>query len=77
MTGSDPPNHTRLRALINKAFVPHLIEQMRPRLQALMDELLDTVAARGEMDLVRDLGIPLSSNGSSSGIRIAAPRGCR
>ncbi len=59
LIGSDPPNHTRLRALINKAFIPRIIEQMRPRLQALIDELLDALEPRGEMDLVRDLAYPL------------------
>ena len=59
LIGSDPPNHTRLRALINKAFIPRIIEQMRPRLQALIDELLDATMARGRMDLVRDLAYPL------------------
>jgi pimeloyl-[acyl-carrier protein] synthase len=59
LIGSDPPDHTRLRALINKAFIPRIIEQMRPRLHALVDQLLDAVEARGEMDLVRDLAYPL------------------
>ena len=59
LIGSDPPNHTRLRALINKAFIPRLIEALRPRLQALVDELIDAVTARGEMDLIRDLAYPL------------------
>ena len=59
LISSDPPNHTRLRALITKAFIPRVIEQLRPRLQVLVDELLDTVQARGEMDLVRDLAYPL------------------
>src|SRR4051812_11839855 len=59
LIGSDPPNHTRLRALINKAFVPRVIDQMRDRLQRLIDELIDAVVARGEMDLVRDLAYPL------------------
>jgi cytochrome P450 len=59
LIGSDPPHHTRLRALINKAFVPRLIEQMRPRLQALIDELLDAVVPSGSMDVVADLAYPL------------------
>jgi pimeloyl-[acyl-carrier protein] synthase len=59
LIGSDPPNHTRLRALINKAFVPRIIDQMRSRLQALIDELIDAVLPRGQMDLVRDLAYPL------------------
>ena len=45
LISSDPPNHTRLRALVNKAFTPRIVEQLRPRIQALVDELLDAVAA--------------------------------
>jgi cytochrome P450 len=59
LIGSDPPNHTRLRALINKAFVPRIVDQMRDRLQGLIDELIDAVQAQGQMDLVRDLAYPL------------------
>jgi cytochrome P450 PksS len=39
MLDVDPPDHTRLRALVNKAFTPRLIEHMRDRVQALTDEL--------------------------------------
>ena len=59
LISSDPPNHTRLRALVNKAFAPRAIEQLRPRIQHLVDELLDAVQPRGEMDIVRDLAYPL------------------
>ena len=59
LIGSDPPNHTRMRALINKAFVPRTIDQMRGRLQGLIDELIDAALPRGQMDLVRDLAYPL------------------
>src|SRR5689334_16128768 len=38
---SDPPDHTRLRGLVNKAFTPRVIDTMRPRIQAIIDELLD------------------------------------
>jgi cytochrome P450 len=55
----DPPDHTRLRALVSKAFTPRLIEQMRERIQALTDELLDKVEARGRMDVIRDYALPL------------------
>jgi cytochrome P450 len=55
----DPPDHTRLRALVNKAFTPRLIEQMRGRVQGLTEELLDNVAERGSMDLIRDYALPL------------------
>jgi cytochrome P450 len=55
----DPPRHTRLRRLVNKAFTPRVVENLRPRIQAIVDELLDRVAARGEMELMRDLAGPL------------------
>jgi len=48
----DPPDHARLRALVQKAFTPRLIERMRPRIQAIADELLDAVEGRGEMYLI-------------------------
>jgi cytochrome P450 len=56
---SDPPAHTRLRRLVNKAFTPRVVEGLRGRVQGLVDELLDVVAARGEMELIRDLAYPL------------------
>jgi len=59
MLDLDPPDHTRLRALVHKAFTPRLIEQMRARVQTLADELLETVASKGEMDLIRDYALPL------------------
>jgi cytochrome P450 len=55
----DPPNHTRLRKLVSKAFTPRAIERWRPRVQAVTDQLLDRVAAQGEMDLVADLALPV------------------
>lgn len=48
----DPPNHTRLRRLVSKAFTPRMVEQLRPRVQAIAEALLDAVAGRGEMDLI-------------------------
>jgi cytochrome P450 len=59
LISSDPPNHTRLRGLVNKAFTPRMVERLRPRVQQLVDELLDVVAPHGEMDAVRDLAYPL------------------
>lgn len=55
----DPPDHTRLRSLVNKAFSPKVVESMRARVQALVDGLLDRVAATGRLDVVSDLGYPL------------------
>jgi cytochrome P450 len=59
MLDLDAPDHTRLRGLVHKAFTPRLIEQMRERVQTLADELLDAVAHKGEMDLIRDYALPL------------------
>ena len=57
----DPPDHTRLRQLMNQAFTPRAIERLRPRVRTLVDELLDRVAARGEMDVIADLALPVPS----------------
>jgi cytochrome P450 PksS len=59
MLNLDPPDHTRLRALVHKAFTPPLIEQMRVRVQRLTEDLLDAVQSRGSMDLIGDYALPL------------------
>ncbi len=59
MLFSDPPDHTRLRALVNQAFTPRRVEQMAPRIQTVASELLDRVWAYGEMDLIHDFALPL------------------
>jgi cytochrome P450 len=55
----DPPDHTRLRSLVHKAFTPSVIEQIRSRTQTIVDELLDCAMLLGEMDLIRDFALPL------------------
>ena len=55
----DPPDHTRLRNLVNKAFTPRAIEGLRPRIQELVNYLLDAVQTRGSMDIMADLAYPL------------------
>jgi pimeloyl-[acyl-carrier protein] synthase len=55
----DPPDHTRLRALVSKAFTPRVIDQMREHIQEIVDRLLDRVQAAGEMDVIGDLAYPL------------------
>jgi cytochrome P450 len=55
----DPPDHSRLRSLVSKAFTPRMIEQLRPRIQQITDELLDAVQAQGRMDLIADFAFPL------------------
>src|SRR5215471_14561562 len=59
MLDADPPDHTRLRALVQKAFTPRLIERMRLRVEALCHELIDAMARRGNADLVADFALPL------------------
>jgi cytochrome P450 len=57
MLGLDPPDHTRLRGLVAKAFTPRAIEGLRPRIQRLTDELLDQL--EGEVDLMPALALKL------------------
>jgi cytochrome P450 len=55
----DPPDHTRLRGLVSKAFTPRTVERLRPRIQELVDHILDEAAERGSLDVVADLGYEL------------------
>ncbi len=59
MLDLDPPAHTRLRALVHKAFTPQIVEGMRGRIEALTHDLLDRVRGRDGMDLIRDYALPL------------------
>jgi cytochrome P450 len=59
MLDRDPPDHTRLRKLVSKAFTPRAIEALRPRITAQVDEMLDDVAAAGQVDLVDAFAFPL------------------
>jgi len=59
MLNRDPPNHTRLRALVQKAFTPKLIEHMRERIQSICDELLEDFAQNGRMELMSGYALPL------------------
>ena len=49
----EPPNHTRVRRLVAKAFTPRFVEGLRPRVQSIMDGLVDEVDGAGEFDLIR------------------------
>lgn len=55
----DPPDHTRLRGLVSKAFTPRVIETLRPRIAAIVDELLAASAREGSIEVIEDLAYPL------------------
>ena len=55
----DPPDHTRLRKLVSKAFTPSAIQGLRPMIERRVDAILDAVEARGGGDLVTELAFPL------------------
>ena len=59
MLFADPPDHTRLRRLVSKAFTPKAIEGMRPRIASIVDDILDDVDVRGEIEVVDDLAFTL------------------
>ncbi|HSE32108.1 MAG TPA: cytochrome P450 [Pyrinomonadaceae bacterium] len=55
----DPPQHSRLRKLLNKEFTPHMIQRMRPRIQQVVNDLLDQVAGKTEMEFMSEFANPL------------------
>ncbi|MFE5965548.1 cytochrome P450 [Streptomyces sp. NPDC056463] len=55
----DPPDHTRLRRLVSKAFTPRRVAEFAPRVQELTDRLIDAFAAKGEADLIHEFAFPL------------------
>ncbi|MGY0486083.1 cytochrome P450 family protein [Streptomyces sp. WG-D5] len=55
----DPPDHTRLRRLVSKAFTPRRVAEFAPRVQELADDLIDAFATKGEADLIHDFAFPL------------------
>lgn len=57
---ADPPDHTRLRALVSKAFTPRMVETLRPRIESVAAALLDAAAGSGEVDLIDQYAFPLS-----------------
>ena len=56
---ADPPYHTHLRGLMNHAFTPRRVEQLRPYVQRIVDELLTEAQSKGEIDIIHDLAYPL------------------
>ncbi|MFD2925693.1 cytochrome P450 family protein [Halobacillus naozhouensis] len=59
MLFSDPPDHRRLRGLVQKAFTPKMIEGLRGRIEEITNELLNKVQSKGEMNLIDDFAFPL------------------
>jgi cytochrome P450 len=54
LTNNDPPEHTRFRKLVYKAFVPEVVAGLEPKIQRICDELIDEIIDKGEMDFVQD-----------------------
>ena len=59
MLFKDPPDHTRLRGLVNRAFTPRVVDSMKARIVEIVDDLIDAVEERGEMDVIADFAYPL------------------
>ena len=55
MLQMDPPNHTRLRLIVNKGFTPRMIGRLHDRVREVAREIVDEIAARGECDFVVDV----------------------
>ncbi len=55
----DPPDHTRLRSLVSKAFTPRTVEGLRPRVVEITERLIDGVESAGQMDLIEEVAFPL------------------
>lgn len=59
MLNLDPPDHTRLRTMVNKAFTGAVVQQLSGRIEAIAHQLLDRVQPRGQMELIEDFAFPL------------------
>ena len=88
MLDRDPPDHTRLRSLVSKAFTPRVVEQLRPHIQQIVDGLIARAEAKGSMDLIEEfayplpvmvicemLGVPVEDNERFKGWGLALARG--
>jgi len=62
MLDRDPPDHTRLRSLVSKAFTPRVVEGLRPRIQKMVDDLITRAEAVGTMDLIEEFAYPIPVN---------------
>jgi cytochrome P450 len=62
MLDRDPPDHTRLRSLVSKAFTPRVVEGLRPRIQQIVDELITRAQAAGSMDVIEEFAYPIPVN---------------
>jgi pimeloyl-[acyl-carrier protein] synthase len=62
MLDRDPPDHTRLRALVSKAFTPRVVEGLRPRIRQIVDGLIVRAQAVGTMDLIEEFAYPIPVN---------------
>src|SRR6266403_2060476 len=62
MLDRDPPDHTRLRSLVSKAFTPRVVEGLRPRIQEIVDGLIARAEAAGSMDVIEEFAYPIPVN---------------
>ncbi len=59
MLHHDPPDHTRLRSLVSKAFTPRAVRELHPRVRRIVDELLEDLDGKDRFDLIESLAFPL------------------
>ncbi len=60
MISADPPEHARLRSPVSRAFTPQHVQRLRPKVEAIMERLIDAPARRGHFDLIGEVAAPLS-----------------
>jgi cytochrome P450 len=58
--GMDPPDHTRIRRVAGRGFTPRALEQLAPRIQSIVDDLVEAAVDKGEIDVLAELSMPLS-----------------
>ena len=59
MLNSNPPDHTRLRTIVSKAFTPRAVAQLHPRIERIVNELLDDLEGGGRFDLIEKFAFPI------------------